>query len=44
MTINELRKLLNAHGVEYIIKKQKGCIAKINVLVDDEEDYNVTNS
>lgn len=37
MTINEIRKLLRDAGVEYYIKKEKGCIAKIHVLVKEEE-------
>jgi len=42
MTINEIRKILREAGVEYYIKKEKGCIAKIHVLVEEEED--VTDS
>lgn len=41
MTINEIRKLLRDAGVEYYVKKENGCIAKIHVLVKEEE--NATN-
>jgi len=37
MTVNQLRKILRENGVEYYIKKEKGCIAKIHVLVEEEE-------
>ena len=37
MTINEIRKILREAGVEYYIKKEKGCIAKIHVLVEEEK-------
>lgn len=42
MTISQLRKILRENGVEYYIKKEKGCIAKIHVLVEEEK--NVTAS
>ena len=42
MTINQIRKLLRDAGVEYYVKKEKGCIAKIHVLVEEEE--NASNS
>lgn len=37
MTMKQLRKLLRENGVEYHIKKDRGMIAKIHVLVDEEE-------
>lgn len=42
MTLIELRKILRDNGVEYYIKKEKGNIAKIHVLVEEKE--NVTAS
>lgn len=41
MTLNQLRTLLRENGVEYYIKKDRGTIAKIHVLLDKEE-KNVT--
>jgi len=38
MTIDKVRKLLRDAGVEYYIKKEKGCIVKIHVLVEEEKD------
>ena len=38
MTLTELRKILRENGVEYYIKKEKGNIAKIHVLIEEEED------
>ena len=38
MTINELRKILIDNGVEYYIKKQKGNVIKVHVLVEEESD------
>lgn len=38
MTINELRKILIDNGVEYYIKKQKGNVIKVHVLVEEEDD------
>lgn len=38
MTLSELRKILRDNGVEYYIKKEKGNIAKIHVLIEEEED------
>ena len=38
MTIDELRKILIDNGVEYYIKKQKGNVVKVHVLVEEEDD------
>jgi len=35
-TVNELRTLLREAGVEYLIKKQKGDIVKVNILLEEE--------
>lgn len=37
MTLKQLRTLLRENGVEYYIKKDRGTIAKIHVLLDKEE-------
>lgn len=37
MTLNQLRTLLRENGVEYYIKKDRGTVAKIHVLLDKEE-------
>ena len=37
MTLKQLRTLLWENGVEYYIKKDRGTIAKIHVLLDKEE-------
>lgn len=37
-TVNELRKILSSHGLEFHVKKVKnGNIAKVNVLVREDE-------
>lgn len=41
MTLNQLRTLLRENGVEYYIKKDRGTVAKIHVLLD-KEDTDVT--
>ena len=41
MKIEELRKILRDNGVEYYIKKQKGNVVKVHVLIEEEEDKNV---
>ena len=41
MTIEALRDILRESGVEFYIKKQKGSIVKIHVLVEDSD--NETN-
>ena len=42
MTISEIRKLLREAGVEYYIKKEKGCVAKIHVLIEEEDNVAVS--
>ena len=37
MTLKQLRTLLRENGIEYYIKKDRGTIAKIHVLLDKEE-------
>ena len=37
MTISQLRKILRENGVEYYIRKDRGTVAKIHVLLDKEE-------
>jgi hypothetical protein len=37
MTLKQLRTLLRENGVEYYIKKDRGTVAKIHVLLDKEE-------
>ena len=37
MTLNQLRTLLRENGIEYYIKKDRGTVAKIHVLLDKEE-------
>ena len=37
MTVEALRSLLRDNGVEFYIKKQKGGIVKIHVLVEDSD-------
>lgn len=37
MTIEDVRKLLREAGVEFVIKKEKGNIVKINVWVEDND-------
>jgi len=41
MTVEALRDLLRENGVEFYIKKQKGGIVKIHVLVEDEKDETI---
>lgn len=36
MTLKELRKLLNENGVEYVIKKERGNIIKMNLYIQDD--------
>ena len=43
MTLKQLRTLLRENGVEYYIKKDRGTIAKIHVLLDKEETDVVTD-
>jgi hypothetical protein len=43
MTLKQLRTLLRENGVEYYIKKDRGSIAKIHVLLDKEETDVVTD-
>jgi hypothetical protein len=43
MTLENLRKLLRDNGVEFYIKKQKGDLVKIHVLVEDEADVSTTS-
>lgn len=43
MTFSELRKALNAMGVDYYVKKEKGNIVKVHFWVEDEKD-DKTNS
>ena len=37
MTIEDVRKLLREAGVDFVIKKEKGNIVKINVWVEDND-------
>ena len=41
MKVEELRKILRDNGVEYYIKKQKGNVIKVHVLIEEEEEENV---
>jgi len=43
MTLKQLRTLLRENGVEYYIKKDRGTVAKIHVLLDEEETNVVGN-
>jgi len=37
MTLNQIRKLLRDAGVEFFVKKEKGIIAKIHVIVEESD-------
>jgi len=36
MTLNNLRRILREAGVEFYIKKQKGDLVKVHVLVEED--------
>jgi len=40
ISLTELKEILNAHGVEYFVKKYNNGIAKIHFLVREEECLN----
>jgi len=40
ISLKELKEILNAHGVEYFVKKHSNGIAKIHFLVREEECLN----
>lgn len=40
ISLTELKEILNAHGVEYFVKKHSNGIAKIHFLVREEECLN----
>jgi hypothetical protein len=37
-TLNELIKIFNQHGLEFYIKKQKGCVIKVHFMIKEEEE------
>jgi hypothetical protein len=43
MTLNQLRTLLRENGVEYTVKRSDSAVAIIHVLLDKEEEINVTS-
>lgn len=44
MTLKELRKLLNENGVEYVIKKERGNIIKMNLYIQDDNGWHVSSN
>jgi len=38
VTLNDLKKILSATGLEFYVKKQKDCIVKVHFMVREEDD------
>jgi hypothetical protein len=38
VTLDDLKKILSATGLEFYVKKQKDCIVKVHFMVRDEDD------
>jgi|11BtaG_2_1085332.scaffolds.fasta_scaffold137485_2 hypothetical protein len=38
VTLEDLKKILSATGLEFYVKKQKDCIVKVHFMVREEDD------